>query len=310
MLNHLFIFAVSLFFVVRGATTAIQYSTRLAQNFRLSKYTIGFIVIAVISILPETFISINSALQGIPSFGLGMLFASNVADLTLVFFLILVFTGRRLKVESKILKNNRLFPLLMIIPIILGLNGSYSRMEGLVLIIVGAVFYYMALKNSGEQAAPEEKTSDGKLDNATGLLAGMILLLVGAHFTVTSASAIAGVFKVSPVLIGMLVVSIGTILPEFFFCLKSVQKHEDGLAIGDIFGTVLANATIVVGILALIHPFSFPLRIIYVAGLFMVVASIALLYFMHSDRVLTKKETYFLFALWLIFILTEFLANK
>jgi cation:H+ antiporter len=310
MLNNLFIFAVSLYFIVRGATTATQYAAKLAQGFHLSKYTVGFIVIAVISILPETFIAINSSLSGIPSFGLGTLFSSNVADLTLVFFIITMFAGRRIKIESKILKNNRIYPFLLLVPIILGLNGHYSRMEGLSLIIIGAVFYYMALKNSGDNSSVACKDQSGKLENFTGLLAGMILLLVGSHFIVTSAASIAGVLKINPVLIGMLIVGVGTTIPELFFSLKSVKKNEDGLAVGDIFGTVLADATIVVGILALINPFFFPQKIVYVAGLFMVAASIILLQFMHSDRALTKKEAYCLFVLWLIFVFVEFFANK
>lgn len=310
MTNNLFIFAVAMFFVIRGATTATKYAARLAQEFHLSKYTIGFIVIAVISILPETFIAVNSSLNGIPAFGLGTLFASNVADLSLVFFIILMFAGRRMKIESRILKNNRIYPFLLLVPIILGLNGHYSRMEGLALIIIGAVFYYMALRNSGNGTASTYKGNDSKFDSATGLIAGMILLLVGAHFTVTSAESIANALSINPVLIGMLIVGIGTCIPELFFSIKSMKKREDGLAVGDIFGTVLADATIVVGILALINPFTFPQRIVYVAGLFMVGMSIILLQLMRSDRTLTKEEAYLLFSLWLIFVFTEFWFNK
>src|SRR3989338_8821379 len=110
MLNNLFIFIVSLFLVIKGATFAPKYATRLAESFRLSRYTIGFIVVAIISILPETFIGINSALAGAPSFGLGVLFGSNIADLTLVFTAIIFFAGRGVKVESKILKKQSAYP--------------------------------------------------------------------------------------------------------------------------------------------------------------------------------------------------------
>ena len=148
MFENLFIFAVSLFIIIKSATLATKYAVRVAESFHLSKYIVGFIIIAVISILPEAFIFINSAFKGIPSFGLGTLFGSNVADLTLVFAIIIMLAGRGIKVESKILKNNAVFPLLLLIPIILGLDGHYSRVEGAVLIIAGAIFYYFAFKNS------------------------------------------------------------------------------------------------------------------------------------------------------------------
>jgi Ca2+/Na+ antiporter len=66
MLNNLFIFVLALVMVVKGATLSTRYAARLAECYRLSKYTVGFIIVAVISILPETFIAINSAIEGIP----------------------------------------------------------------------------------------------------------------------------------------------------------------------------------------------------------------------------------------------------
>jgi cation:H+ antiporter len=141
------------------------------------------------------------------------------------------------------------------------------------------------------------------------LVLSMAVLLLGAHFTVESGTAVAGTLGVSPILIGMLIVGIGTTMPELFFSLKSVRKRDDSLAVGDIFGTVLADATILVGVLALIEPFSFPPKIVYVTGAFMVAASVILLRFMGSGKMLSKKETYLLFLFYVIFVITEYLIS-
>src|SRR3989338_8018176 len=101
---NLFWLIVSLFLIIKGADYAIRYAARLALDLRLSKYTVGFTIVAAISVLPETFVSISSSLKGIPSFGLGTLFGSNVADLTLVFAMVVLIAGRNLKIESQILK--------------------------------------------------------------------------------------------------------------------------------------------------------------------------------------------------------------
>ena len=108
----------------------------------------------------------------------------------------------------------------------------------------------------------------------------------------------------------MLVVSLGTTMPELFYSLKSVKKKDDGLAIGDIMGSVLADATIVVGILSFIGPFSFPAKIVYITGAFMVVASLVLLSFMKSGRTISRKEGIMLLIFWVIYVLTEFIMNK
>jgi len=299
----------ALFMVIKGATLATKYAALLAESYRLSKYIVGFILVAVISILPETFISINSALEEIPSFGLGVLFGSNISDLTLVFAIIILFAGRGLKIESKILKNHAVYPFILLLPLILGFDGQYSRLEGIALIIAGAVFYYAALKNGIDGTVPLNNDG-GRYKSFLMLLFSMAILLAGAHFTVTSATSLANYFEVSPILIGMLIVGLGTTMPELFFSLKSVKKQDDSLAVGDILGTVLADATIVVGILALISPFSFPQKIIYITGIFMVAASLMLFHFMRSGRTLSRKEAYMLVAFWLVFVLVEFMANK
>lgn len=310
MINNLFIFIVAIFLVVKGATLATKYAAALAESFCLSRYVVGFIIVAVISILPETFIAVNSALEGIPSFGLGTLLGSNVADLTLVFAVIVFYAGRGLKVESKILKNNAAYPFMLLVPVILGLNGHFSRWEGAALIVAGGAFYYLAFRGGREiENVPEVSCGESKSKSFLWLLFSMMVLLVGAHFTVTSASALAGFFGVNPVLIGMLVVGLGTTIPELLFSLKSVKKHDDSLAIGDILGTVLADATIVVGILALVNPFYFPKKIIYIPGIFMVAAAFILFNFITTERNLNKKEAYALIIIWLAFVIAEFIAN-
>lgn len=310
MINSLFIFVVSLWLVIRGAIMATKYSAKLAKNFHLSKYIVGFIIIAIISILPETFIAVNSAISGIPSFGLGMLFGSNIADLTLIVAIIIFVSRRSIKVESKILKNKNVYPFLLLLPLILGLNGHLSRIEGTALILVGVIFYYFTIRGNPKEYPEKLERSDTKIKDTLMLLLSMSMLLIGAHFTVSSASFIATGLGVSPILIGMLIVSLGTTMPELFFAINSVKKNDDTLAVGDILGTVLADATIVVGLIAVIRPFSFPIKAVYVSGIFMVIASFLLFKFMNSGKSISRREAWLLLLFWLTFVVTEFAVNS
>lgn len=308
MTENILILIFSLFLVVKGATLATKYSVRIANILNIPKYTVSFIIVAFISILPETLISINSALKGIPEFGIGTLFGSNIADLTLIFAILIIYAGRGIKIKSKILKNISIYPYLLLLPILFGFNGYYSRTEGLALILSGTIFYYFIFKNS-EKIEPVIFNKVEKFKNVFLLLISMIFLLVGSHFTVISATEIANILGITPVLIGMLVVSLGTTLPELFYSLKSVKKEDDELAIGDILGTVLADATIVVGIIAFINPFHFPIKIIYVTGCFMMLASFILVNFMISGKTISKKEGYILLCFWIIYFITELIVN-
>ncbi len=308
MITNILIFAAALYMVIRGSTMATKYAGRLAESFRISKYTIGFIVIAVISILPETFISINAAIRGIPSFGLGMLLGSNIADLTLIFAILVFNAGRSLKVESKIFRSHALYPFLLLLPILLGLDGHFSRLEGAALIVAGAAFYWRAFRDGRDGAAAPRK-EHGRYKSFLMLLLSMAILLLGAHLTVAFATSVAYTIGISPILVGILIVGLGTTMPELFFSLRSITVRDDSMAIGDLLGTVLADATIVVGVLALAHPFAFPQKIIYTAGTFMVVAAFMLFQFMRSGRALTKREAWMLLAFWTAFIAVEMVVS-
>jgi len=309
MAENLLIFVFSLFLVVKGATLATKYSAKLAESFHFSKYIVGFIIVAFISILPETLISISSAIKGIPEFGLGTIFGSNIADLTLVFAILIIYAGRGIKIESKVLKNVRSYSFFLFLPLIFGINGHYSRLEGATLIIAGVFFYYLVFKNC--VGRPERlHNGSGRYKNFFLLLFSMSLLLVGSHFTVTSATELAYALEITPVIIAMLVVSLGTTMPELFYSFKSMKRKDgDGLAIGDILGSVLADATIVIGTISFISPFFFPAKIVYVTGAFMVIASLILLKFMRSGRIITKKEGYMLLAFWVIYAVVEFIIS-
>lgn len=305
---NFFLLAASLFLVIKSADKAITYSTELAKGLKLPKYIIGFIIVAIISILPETFISITSALEGIPAFGLGTIFGSNVADLTLILAIVVLTSGRQLKVESSIIKNSLLYIGILSLPLLLGFDGLYSRAEGVTLIIAGTLFYISLIKKRTIKDISEKKDFSPK--SLTLLLLSMGTLLIGAHFSVKFGVSLAKALEVNPVLIGMFVVGLGTTLPELFFSLRAAKKNDDSLALGDILGTVIADATIVIGIVALISPFAFNPRIVYVTGAFMLGAIILLLHFMKTGKKLSRKEALLLLLFYLGFAISELLISK
>ncbi len=308
-LDNLFYFGLSLLLVLHSANLSVEYASGLAHTFKLPRYAVGFLIIAIISIIPETSISIVSALQGVPSFALGMLFGSNVADLTLIFAIVIARTAGGIKVSARIMENNKWYISLLALPIILGLDGVYSRLDGALLIVSGLFFYARMLKRNHFLRRSTEYIPQRRL-TIFNLATSTTVLLIGSYLTVKYGVLFAESIQISPIFIGMLVVGLGTTLPELFFSLHAIKQKTDDLALGDILGTVISDATIVVGILALIHPFAFPPNIVYVTGIFMVFALLILLAFMRSGRILTKIEGIALFLFYLLFVFTEYMVSK
>lgn len=309
MLESFFLLILSLFVVIKGADLAIKYSTKIAHHFHISTYIIGFLVVAVFSIMPETFISIISAIEKNPSFGLSVLYGSNVADLTLIIAIVSLISRHELKIKSEVIKERFSYILTVFVPIILGLNGYYSRVDGLILLLVGIIFYtFVFRENKKTYSAVElERKIDHK--NLVMLIMGIIILIGGSHFTIKSATNLAASLSISPMIIGMFIVGIGTTLPELAFSVRAVKQHHDSLALGDILGTVIADATIAVGLMSLINPFYFNPRIVYLTGITMVLAMILAMHFMKTGRIITQKEASLLLLFYLAFVFMEFLAN-
>lgn len=311
MLVSLVLFLAFMFILIKSANYAIKYSSRLARIFHLSEFVVSFFIVAIISVFPESTISVISAIKGIPEFGLGTLLGSNVADLTLVFGIITLFSMRGVRVKSEILKRDFFYLALLLLPIILGLDGSFSRIEGIVLILGGCFFFFtLSIESKMFRKRFNHVKGRSLYKNFFLLVFSLAFLLVGAHFAVEFGVRFANEIKIPPILVGLTMVSIGTCLPELFFSLKSIKMNHEGLALGDILGTVITDATIIVGILALIQPFSFdPIRI-YVTGSAMFLGGVLVILFMRSGRILAKKEGVFLLMFYILFLIVEFVISN
>ncbi len=83
---------------------------------------------------------------------------------------------------------------------------------------------------------------------------GFVLLLVAAEFMVRGAVALAKKFGVSPLVIGMTIVAIGTSAPELVVGLQAGLAGAPGLALGNIVGSNIANVLLILGAAGLIAP--------------------------------------------------------
>lgn len=308
---HLVMFLVAFFILIKSAAYCTTYASRLAKIFRVSEFIVSFFIIAVISVFPEATISIISALKGMPQLGLGTLFGSNIADLTFVFGVVALFSYKGIRVKSEILKRDFLYLLLLLFPVLLGYDGSYSRIDGIILIAGGLFFFYTVSLESKMFRKRYNHIKDRSLyKNVALLLLSLVVLIISANYTIQYGVLFATDINIPAILISVTVIALGSCLPELFFSIKAVRTNHDGLALGDILGTVITDATIILGIVALIQPFSFEFRLISITGFFMVLAGLLTILFVRTDRLLTKKEGLFLLLVYIVYLLVELLGRN
>jgi len=128
-------------------------------------------------------------------------------------------------------------------------------------------------------------------------------VVIGAHFTVESASEIAKSFGISEWIIGIVMISLGTSLPELVVSISAAIKGKVDMAIGNIIGSNMANTTVVIGAAALTNPLTIdaPAYLFDIAT--MIVATL-LLVFITANKLYTKSA-----GISLIIVLGLFLNN-
>lgn len=86
------------------------------------------------------------------------------------------------------------------------------------------------------------------------LIAGLAVLIIGGEVLVRGAVGLSAAMKISPLVIGMTVVSFGTSAPELLVSLQSALDGNPGIAIGNVVGSNIANLALVLGLTVLIFP--------------------------------------------------------
>jgi cation:H+ antiporter len=140
------------------------------------------------------------------------------------------------------------------------------------------------------------------------LILAVIVLLVAAEMMVKLAGAIAISLKVSTFLIGLFLLAVGTSLPELSLEIESIRKRQVGMALGDLFGSVVANATLILGLVALINPIRLSNGIQEYALAAAVFGVMFLLFwgFIKSKKKLERWEGLVLVLAYLAFVVLEF----
>lgn len=251
------------YLLIKSVDALILSVNRLAEISRLGKFTLSTLILAVATSLPELVVSVTSAAAGNSHLALGTIVGSNIADISLVIGGAAVI-GRGFSVAGAWLKVD-IFSVFLAgaLPLVLLLDNYLSRSDGLLLLAIFGLYYYSVLhrKITGERHSSRllRPMLDRPATHRGGrwvikLLLAAGMLLISAEMMVKLGMAAAQELKVSVFLIGLFLVAVGTSLPELSFEIESIRKRQVGMALGDLFGSIVANSTLILGLVAVINP--------------------------------------------------------
>ena len=301
------LFVIAMGVLIWGADLIISQSERIALKFKIPEFIIGATLIALGTSLPEMAASIAASYNGKPDIAIANVIGSNILNITLVLATVFLIATKINPNRDFFAKDSTwaLVPVLVFILMIL--DGVISRFDAtLLLLLMGAYLLFLLQDAKNMPEDDLEDLDEGSFSWATTipvLIGAFILVVIGAHFTVESASEIAKSFGISEWIIGIIMISLGTSLPELVVSVSAALKGKVDMAIGNIIGSNMANTTVVIGAAALTNPLPIdaPAYLFDIAT--MIVATL-LLVFITANKLYNKSA-----GISLIIILGLFLHN-
>jgi cation:H+ antiporter len=260
------ILVASLVILAGASYFTVKYIEQLMELTGLSEAAAGFILLSVMTSLPEITVASFAIYEGVPAVSIGDILGSHIFNIGIVIgFLAVLGTLEACRTDLLVELVDILFfasiiPLLLIISQITVPSLLIdSPLLGVVLLGV----FVFSIHRIAKKRDSTSKDSVRKQDRRKGqkriflwVIVGAAIVILSSRFAVSSAAEIAYSFGVPSILIGAKIVAIGTSLPEFAFGLAAVKRGRVHLALGDAIGANLTTITLVLGFVFLLSPFA------------------------------------------------------
>jgi cation:H+ antiporter len=262
-------FVAGLAALVLGAELLVRGASKLAMSFGISSLVVGLTVVAFGTSAPEMAVSVQSAWSGRVDIALGNVVGSNIFNVLVILGLSALVTP--LVVHQQVIRQE--VPVMIGVSLLLwalALDGGISRWEGMLLAGLVVGYTVLLIRQSRRETAAVQAEVEEEYDEAFDgqpkgwdshwgaqallILAGLALLVAGAHWLVESAVGFARQLGVSELIIGLTIVAAGTSLPEVATSVMAAVRGERDIAVGNVVGSNIFNILAVLGLSASVAP--------------------------------------------------------
>jgi cation:H+ antiporter len=277
------ILILSLAGIVFGADFLVAGAVSIARKYRVSDFVIGAAIVGVGTSMPELVVSFIGAVNGNADVAIGNVVGSNIFNilgilgLTAIFFPVAI-ERKNLKFEIPLCIGVSGVLTLLALNFFSGTPASISRLDGILLLSLFALFMWYSFARDRKQATPtEEITEQGSIWMAIAkVVGGLTLLIVSCDLFVDNTVAIAKSFGVNDAFISLTLIACGTSLPELAASIAAAVKRNTDMALGNIIGSNIFNITLILGLSSQVMPLTSS-GITHIDYTVMIVAAVATL---------------------------------
>jgi cation:H+ antiporter len=268
ILLYLGLLLVSLATLLKASDWFVDAAERIGLSLGISPFIVGVTIIAFGTSLPELAASIAAVMVDESEIVIGNVVGSNISNVVLILGVVAV-VAREIRLTFRIMDLD--IPLLVASSFLLWFvvrDRHVSMLEAVLLLIGLAVFLINTLKDD----SPKEETDDLTVTwrSYALMILGGALVYLGANFTIVTIQKLSTLAGISPEIIALTLVALGTSLPELVVSLNAAAKQKTGMAVGNILGSNVFNTFAVMGIPALFGDLEIPQNILDFSLPFMV----------------------------------------
>lgn len=245
--------------LIWSADRFVGGSAAIANNLGVSRLVIGLTIVSLGTSAPEIVVSISSALKQAGELAIGNALGSNLANIGLVLAITALIAP--MPIQRHLLRQE--IPVLLLVTAAAGFtlyDGQLTFHEGLLLAGSLAPLLYFMIRTKKAHPSPEEDEAEIPDDSMTTaslwFVVGLAVLIASSELLVWGATSVAEAFEVSPLIIGLTVIAIGTSLPELAASVVSALKGHHDMALGNIIGSNIFNILAVMAVPGLLGPLS------------------------------------------------------
>ena len=252
-----------------GGYTLVLGGVALARKLQISSMVIGLTVVAYGTSTPELAASITAAMNSHTDLILGNIVGSNISNVGMVIGIsAMLAVGAGLGIRKRTVR--RWLPIMIFVSVLLvlfSLDGEISQIDGMILIAGLIIFTVYIVRTAKRQEAVGDVVEDEDPEIHMSFIrftintvprailcvcVGAFLLFVGGGFTVDGAVAISENLGISQLVIGIVIIAIGTSLPELVTSVIAIRKGQMDIGVGNIIGSNIYNILLIGGIAATI----------------------------------------------------------
>lgn len=232
--------------LVWSADLFVAGTAAMAENMGMSPILIGLTIVSLGTSAPEVLVSINAAMSDTGELAIGNAIGSNIANMGMVLGITVLIAP--LPVHRNRLKRE--MPLLLAITFgcgLLMLDGKLDFLDGIIMLGTLAFILFQMIRSQSHDPNAAEEANVSELPHMSSKRAwvsfaiGLILLMASSKLLVWGASRVALELGVSPLVIGLTIVAIGTSLPELAASLACAMKGHAEIALGNVLGSNMFN---------------------------------------------------------------------